>query len=58
MRIIAWRDRKGKEKMSKRQWRDLIIRAIEDGIILFMLGAGIWATCWLLGGLLKAAGVD
>ncbi len=43
--------------MTKRQWRDLCIRAIEDAVVLFMLGVGIWAVCAVAGAALKWLGV-
>ena len=44
-------------KSRKSQWRALIVRAIEDAIILFMLFVGVWAAAYILGGLCKLAGV-
>ena len=41
----------------KQYRRQLVIRAIEDGIILFLMGVGIWAVCWIIGGVLRILGV-
>lgn len=43
--------------MTKRQYRDLIVRVIEDAIILFLGGAAIWSLCWVITGIFKALGV-
>lgn len=43
--------------MTKRQWRDLCVRVIEDAIILFLGGVAIWAICWLVGGIFRLLGV-
>ena len=42
---------------SKAYFRGLVVRAIEDAVILLILGTGTWAVCWLLGGILKGLGV-
>ena len=42
---------------SKPYFRGLVVRAIEDGIILFLGGVAIWAICWLVSGILKGLGV-
>lgn len=38
-------------------FRQLVVRAIEDFIILFMLGAAIWAVCWVFTGIFRLLGV-
>lgn len=43
--------------MSKRYWRALIVRAIEDGIVFFLGFAAIWSVCHILGGICRALGV-
>lgn len=43
--------------MTKRQWRDLCVRAIEDAIIIFLGGVCIWTICWLVTGIFRALGV-
>ena len=43
--------------MSKRQVRDLIVRVIEDAIILYIMGACIWAICWVVSEILSKIGV-
>ena len=40
------------------QLRALIVRAIEDAIILLMLVIGIWLACAVIGAVLKLLGVD
>ena len=42
---------------TKRYWRDLIVRAVEDFIVLFIGGVAVWAVCWLVGGIFQALGV-
>lgn len=42
---------------SKQYYRGLIVRAIEDAIILFLIGVGIWAICWTVGGIFRLLGV-
>ena len=41
----------------KRYWRGLIVRAIEDFVVLFLGGTAVWAVCWLVGGIFQALGV-
>ena len=41
----------------KRFWRDLIVRAVEDFIVLFLGGTAVWALCWVVSGIFKALGV-
>jgi len=43
--------------MSKRKWRDLVVRAIEDAVVLLMMGACGWAICWLASEILGKLGV-
>ena len=43
--------------MSKARFRALVVRAIEDAIVLFGLGVGIWAIMALAGGILRMLGV-
>ena len=46
------------KKASKSQYfRRLVVRAIEDGIILILMGAAIWSVCWVLTGILRGLGV-
>ena len=42
---------------SKAYFRGLIVRAIEDAIVLFFVGVLIWAICILVGGVFRALGV-
>ena len=42
---------------SKAYFRGLVVRAIEDAVILFMLGVGIAAACVLLSAAVKWLGV-
>ena len=44
-------------RASKAYFRGLVVRAIEDAIILFLGGVAIWAICWLVGGIFRALGV-
>ena len=55
--IIARSERKGKGKMSKRKWRDLIVRAIEDAIIIFLGIVAIWALAFMVSNGLSWLGV-
>ena len=41
----------------KRYWRDLVVRAVEDFIVLFLGGTAVWAVCWLVGGIFRMMGV-
>lgn len=43
--------------MSRRQVRDLIVRAIEDALVLLIIGACIWTICTLAGEILAKMGV-
>lgn len=43
--------------MTKRQWRDLCVRAIEDAIVLFCIGVGIAVVCTVVGGVFRLFGV-
>ena len=43
--------------MTKRQWRDLCVRAIEDAVMLFIIGVGIWAVCAVVGCIFRLMGV-
>ena len=43
--------------MSKREYRDLIVRVVEDFIVLFLAGAAIWSLCYVVSGVFKALGV-
>lgn len=43
--------------MNKRQLRELIIRVIEDSIILFLMFVGIWALAYFLSHGLDLLGV-
>lgn len=42
---------------SKAYFRGLVVRAIEDAIILFIGGVAIWAICVIVGGIFRALGV-
>ncbi len=42
---------------SKPYFRGLVVRAIEDAIILFIGGVAIWAICVIVGGIFRALGV-
>ena len=42
---------------SKAYFRGLVVRAIEDGIILFLGGVAIWALCWVITGIFRVLGV-
>lgn len=39
-------------------FRQLVIRAIEDAIILFCIGVGIWAVCWTVTAVFRLLGVE
>lgn len=45
------------EKMSKRKKRDLIVRLIEDAIMLYLMFACCWSICWLVGEIFEKMGV-
>lgn len=38
-------------------FRNLIVRAIEDGIILFLLFAAVWSLAHVVGGIFRILGV-
>jgi len=38
-------------------FRSLIVRAIEDAIVLLVLCIGIWLTCTVVGGVFRLLGV-
>ena len=42
---------------SKAYFRGLIVRAIEDAVMLFIIGVGIWAVCAVVGYVFKLLGV-
>lgn len=42
---------------NKAYYRRLIVRAIEDGLVLILMGAAIWSLCYVLGGIFDALGV-
>lgn len=42
---------------NKAYYRRLIVRAIEDGLVLFLMGAAIWSLCYVVGGVFDALGV-
>ena len=44
-------------KLSRRQVRALIVRAIEDAIVLLLMGACIWTICYLVSEILAKMGV-
>ncbi len=41
----------------RKYWRGLVVRAVEDFIVLFLGGTAVWAVCWLVGGMFKLLGV-
>ena len=43
--------------MSKAKFRALVVRAIEDGIVLFLGGVAIWTICTVVGGVFRLLGV-
>lgn len=43
--------------MNKRQFRELIVRVIEDAIILFLMFVGIWSLAYFLSHGLDILGV-
>lgn len=46
------------KKFAKSQYfRRLVVRAIEDFIIVFLLYASIWSVCYVVGGIFKLLGV-
>ena len=44
-------------KMSKRQRRELVVRAIEDGCVALVMVIGIWLTCTVVGNIFSILGV-
>ena len=42
---------------NKAYYRRLIVRAIEDGLVLILMGAAIWSLCYVAGGVFGALGV-
>ena len=44
-------------KMTKRQYRDLIVRVVEDFIVLFVGMAAIWSLCYVVSGVFRLLGV-
>ncbi len=46
-----------KRAAKSQYFRQLIVRAIEDAVILFMLGVGVATVCVIVGGLLRLMGV-
>jgi len=38
-------------------FRQLVVRAIEDAVVLLMLGIGIWLVCTVVGGIFRLLGV-
>lgn len=46
------------KRAAKSQYvRQLVVRAIEDAIILVLGGAAIWVICTVVGGIFRALGV-
>ena len=43
---------------SKAYFRALIVRAIEDAVMLFIIGVGIWAVCAVVGCIFRLMGVS
>ena len=43
--------------MTKKQWRALVVRAIEDGTVLFLMGACCWSICYLASEIFEKLGV-
>lgn len=46
-----------KRAAKSQYFRRLVVRAIEDAIILFLGGVAIWAICWVITGIFKVLGV-
>lgn len=46
-----------KRAAKSQYFRWLVVRAIEDAIILFLGGVAIWAICWVITGIFKVLGV-
>lgn len=44
--------------MTKRQWRDLCVRAVEGIVVMFLIGVGIAAVCYLASAVFRALGVQ
>ena len=42
---------------NKAYWRGIIVRAIEDAVVLLLMGAAIWSLCFVAGGVFRALGV-
>lgn len=45
-------------EFNKRYWRGLIVRAIEDALVLLLLCIAIRLICTILGGVFDALGVS
>lgn len=43
--------------MSRKEKRNLVVRAIEDFIILFLMFAAVWSLAYVCGGVFKLLGV-
>ncbi len=46
-----------KRAAKSQYFRQLVVRAIEDAVVLFMLGIGIWALCAFAEAVLGSMGV-
>ena len=46
-----------KRAAKSQYFRQLVVRAIEDAIVLFMLGVGIAVVCTVVGGVFRLLGV-
>ena len=43
--------------IEKAYFRRLVVRAIEDALVLLLMGAAIWSLCFVVGGALNLLGV-
>ena len=43
--------------MSKSKRRRFIVKLIEDAIFLYIMYAGLWTICWLVGEIFQKMGV-
>jgi len=44
--------------MTKAQFRALVVRAVEDAIMILIGVVGIWLVCTIVGGLFRIMGVS
>lgn len=45
-------------EFNKAYWRGLVVRAIEDALVVLFLCIAIWLTCTIFGGAFDALGVS